>query len=837
MTMRDRDTRCINKVFHNHLLVNIIFGHVTDIHKRWMSLPKPSIDSNNNNRTHLIKSTIKGRQLQNMSLVDMLRFNATQMFITAFDSVANDYPIDNNLLTSAVNFNNITVFNHLVDRMKMDIECWDKLLYHGNLDILRRYLEATGHRRLPTNMESNLPSAVDSGNVEFVRLLLQHLDNDYHITSFNMFRRHGVRVDMLRMLHEEFNLLFLTILWEAVLRHSAKCDMMDSVQYVLENMPPAHSIPSQLLFRCLNECAKSGNVDMFQAFIKTPDGTIYLSNSRDIKRIIEKAADRSHLSIIKHLFQHHVGNGHINNESETLILNLLVMPPSDGLIDMDQVKLRSTIFASIRNDDIVSLESDQSRHIDLTLKMCLMMSKPMTTFISSHGKSVGLSFGGDSLPNLVNAMCQPGSSITADIVCQFIVNSTYKWYSDTLQTAMKYACSHSVVVAQLLHSRFNIDYCLATALENRCHETISFIFNHTNPIDRYRRNSDVKARASDIVSNAPLSEVTFILDHMDYIRHNVEVCEWAARSPHLDVFEHVINLFTLEQLCDGQVIDRIIERALLRDRIDNVLMLQRHFGQPDQIQQLLQPMFITQLAKQNCYLTLEHHFNSTTFSNWPMLHRLRVLHSILNVAYQHTTHRVIKMCNDQIQLLTLYQSESGEPTLTNQDHDVHQASSPSSTSMETAFHSVFNDTKLGMMVMEQIGRVHKSLGINDKHLIKGSQLIDRHCLIDYIKYGATEWFLKSYSPSNVVHNSPLLDEALARCDTRAVDVLLANPKCQLVKDLEYFVKNVSCTHPHLERMIEEYIMISNQTSSSLIFNQEIMSKLILRMVGSPGHGR
>ncbi|GAM19298.1 hypothetical protein SAMD00019534_024730 [Acytostelium subglobosum LB1] len=843
MRERDMDTRCINMVFHNHLLVSNIIGHVSDIHKRWMSLPKPSIrssefDNSNNNRTHLIKSTIKGQQLQNMSLVDMLRFNATQMFIAAFDSVADDFPIDyNNLLISAVNFNNTTVFNHLIDRMNIDIEC-DNIIYRGNFDILRSYLAATGHRALPNNRVSILPYAVETGNVEFVRLLLQLLtidvDANKYVRSIE-FHRRGVRVDMLRMLHGEFNCLFeLPNLWEEVLRHSVKCNMMDSVQYILDNMSHAQSIPTDLLTKCLRQCAKTGNVDMFQAFIKTPVGTKYLINSnRDMKEIIEKVVDNGHLSIIKHLFQHHVGNGHISEERETQIRDALVMPPSSvpgEPIDMDLVRLRSTPLADILNDNIVSFASHSGHTMYLTFKMCTMMSKSMATFISSpRMDSNQFRFCKGSLYNMVRAVVHPGSNITADIVCQFIVNCDLQTPS-FLQKSMKDACGYSAALMQLLKSHFNIDYiygnCLATALENRCHETMSLIFNHTDPNKDYYNNRDVKAKAFDIVSKATLPEVTFILDHMDNIRHNAEVCEWAACSPHMDVFEHVINLFTREQLCGA--LDRITERALSSNRVDNVRMLQRFFERCElaTARPLERPLMLGTLhsmAKQNCYLTLEHYFNSTAYTNQPIQHRLRTLHSILNVAYQHSTHRVIKLCTDHIQSLTLNQSQQilVESTLHGQGHVVHQATS----SMETAFHSVFKETKLGMMVMEQIGQVHKSLGINGKHLIKGSQLIDRHCLMDYIKYGATEWFLKSYSPSNVVHNSPLLDEALTRCDTRAVDVLMANPKCQLIRELSCFINDLSCSHSDFDRIFDQYVMINAQTSSALIYDQLVTSRI------------
>ncbi|GAM19304.1 hypothetical protein SAMD00019534_024790 [Acytostelium subglobosum LB1] len=814
-----------------------------------MSLPMPSIrlplPDDGSDPMPSIKSVIKGAQLHNMDLIYMLKYHATQMFIKTFDSVADEYPIDavKELVKFSANYNNATVYKHLINRTKIDTACiWcDMVFFFGNVDILQTYLDATGHRPFPSHIVQHLPLVADSGSVEFARLLLQHTAISYdsgQIVCSNDFERRGVRVDMLRLFHEEFHILFVhTELWRVALLHSAKCNMLDSVQYILDNMPPTES-ESWDLDTCLKHCAKSGNAAMFQSLIKSNEGTKYLNN-RDIRDLIDIAADRGHESFIKYLLQHHVGNGHINKNSEDLIRNLLEMPSSScESTDINLAKLRITPMAAIRNDDIVTVESYSDHQFKLGYKVCREMSESMAKFISSPRTTKKLHFGDFSVLNMIKAVGIPGSNITQDIICQFIVNCNIKT-NRHIGESMVLASRFSTEVMQLLNTHLKINYseCIMKVIKSRSLETIAFIFEHTKQKDLKSCKGGITRTTFKFVSKASLSEVTFLLGHVGFLTNgDVELCEWAALNPHVDVFEHVINQYTLEHLTN-KVIDKIIDQALLSDRVDNVRMLQQRF-ELDPAKPLVKPTLdmLDSMVKANCYLTLDHYFNSTTFTRIPRTHQLRILHIIHDKSYQNATHRVIKVCIDHIKSLTHEQSQS-QPVESKATHvvegQVQQAHQATSSLMETAFHSVFNDTKLGMMVMEQIGRVHKSLGIDDKHLIKGSQLIDNHCLFDYIKYSATEWFLKFYSTPNMDtsistnYNSRLLLEALVRCDTRAVDVLLANPKMRLLCDqfTQYYVWNIECTHPHWERMFDQFVEIISQTSPTIELEEEEMSKV------------
>ncbi|GAM26934.1 hypothetical protein SAMD00019534_101090 [Acytostelium subglobosum LB1] len=252
---------------------------------------------------------------------------------------------------------------------------------------------------------------------------------------------------------------------------------------------------------------------------------------------------------------------------------------------------------------------------------------------------------------------------------------------------------------------------------------------------------------------------------------------------------------------------------MYNDKPQYIQTLQHRFG-IDRVAPLDQPTLrkLDEMAGSNAYHSLEYYFNSSTFTNIPNTHRLRTIHSIMSGAHQSGHTRVIKLCADNIKAITSNVHGHQEQVL-----DIKMQVEPCSRQLERVVHSVFGDRKLGMLIMEQVGVVHKSLSVD---VIKGAQLIDRHCLNDYIKYGATEWFLKAYSRSSLSNkdnndvNQTLLYTALTKCRTEIVEVLLANPKMTLKPmdncvDKSFFDDmSSSCTHPAWEKMFDQFIAIS-----------------------------
>ncbi|GAM28190.1 hypothetical protein SAMD00019534_113660 [Acytostelium subglobosum LB1] len=104
------------------------------------------------------------------------------------------------------------------------------------------------------------------------------------------------------------------------------------------------------------------------------------------------------------------------------------------------------------------------------------------------------------------------------------------------------------------------------------------------------------------------------------------------------------------------------------------------------------------------------------------------------------------------------------------------STSTSSSRMSTAFHMVFRE-RLVMIIMRMIGDLYRtSFGIKDGQLIKGKQLVNRDILVDFIKYGANEWFIKSFnSVANLYpFNSQLISYAIIYTNTHILDKLVTN---------------------------------------------------------------
>ncbi|GAM19442.1 hypothetical protein SAMD00019534_026170 [Acytostelium subglobosum LB1] len=829
-------------------------------------------------------STTKGSKLFNSSLKDMLRYNATHLFIETFDRITKDHlyqdihsdndnsdTVINSLLIQAAQYGNTEVFKYLSEHRQyhsnnlMNIVMPpDVLSKHGNAYILQRYLEETAYRpilnavRMTDNTKMyHLPLAIDSGSIQYVRLLLQHLkfnplvsedsdsdpdlvsDSDYDmdhepsdsdsgsdsggsgsviVSNAFQFKRRGVSVEMLRVLHEEFNSLFgpdnNRTVWQAVLIHSVHCNMLDSVRYILQHMPAA-GVSQDTLFTCLEECAKSGNIDIFEAFTSGLPAKYF--KSFYFNSIVSKAVNNGHESFIKQLYINHP------IVPKKLLLHYLQIPSGATLdnVDISQAKLTVTPLAAIRHDDIVAL----AHSLTLTgykigrmdKELCRQMSEAMASRLSSPTKEDRkLKFdknvqdhNNSSLINLIKAIGKPGSNITEDIVCDFIANC--KSTSTSFQKkAMEVAAIRSPMIMMELHTRLGIQFsykCLANAIKHKQYEAIEQLIASLNPT----QNLNMIIRATCCMILGVVKE---------------------------DLFSMLETFFDFEKPIDNvddlELLTNFIYRSYIGDRPDIIQLLKQCVGEHSgpKTMQLFIPELSTlcSMAKRNAYRSLNYHFNSTTFTNMSTSIRLRTLHSILNVAYQHGAHRVIEMCNDLIK-------SNSSPLIQSQSSQSTHIDRQSSQRMDTSFHLVFRDRRIGMMIMGHVGHVHKCTSNCQSPPIKGAQLLANNSLIDYIRYGTTEWFLKAYSmidPNSIGHNTLLLNEAMIRCNTRVIDVLLANPNMSLPLNTEnkktqlfsdQFINAVSqCTHPEWERVFDEYLMITAQTSP-LSLSQKVWSKV------------
>ncbi|GAM19168.1 hypothetical protein SAMD00019534_023430 [Acytostelium subglobosum LB1] len=773
-------------------------------------LPPPSNMAREDRDPRLmIKSTIKGAKLHSSGDLNlMLRYNATQMFIQSFNNIieasAKDYSISSELLWKAMQYNNTTAFKYMyfnttcmiLDSPPEDFPLSSALCKHGNIDIFKWYIATTMRQELPKDL-IHIFMLMDTGNEQFVRLVLEHAEsfrtsNDKEHSKYNMFkfRSRGISVGILRMMHEYGQCLYrYRYIWHRALLHSVKCNMMDSVQYIIDNV---HDIEMNIfspeydvIYKCLMRCAKAGNISMFNLLINTQIGGECLSYT-DVNELVKVACDHSQMDFLQHLVDNHNGNG------------------SPG-------KMPVSILACIRSDDLEGMESLIQRGdvnvnvFELDAKLCHRMSASMAVLITSP-RITRLKLGIESLVNMVEVVSKGkhASNITVDVVCNFILNCDFDLNHDEttymINSAMVTAAGFSVQVLEHIHTRFDQAYgsdMLGNAIRMQCRETILLLLNHLYE----NTNIDLVVHTSGV----------FRLGTLDLM------------NEHIEVLEYVISHTPLEAIKNkDELIGDIIQSALRNDRPQAIQWLENKFG----YDAIAKAMRAPNLSALNTWIhlgnaphTLEHLFSSTPFTNLPRIDRLRALYTILN-QFTCNTH-VIRLCSDQIKAITsqvsLESDNSIQPNVENTPTHV------ASTRLQTVLHSVFNDHKLGMLIMSHVGHVHRSLGIPFDKVIKGSKLLDNHSLSDYLRYGATEWFLQSYSNSifmSKTHhrprtNSSLLELAFLKCDSRAIDALLNNP-CMTLRPKENgghlgFLYIVStCKHPDWERIFDQYLTINDR---------------------------
>ncbi|GAM29226.1 hypothetical protein SAMD00019534_124020 [Acytostelium subglobosum LB1] len=143
--------------------------------------------------------------------------------------------------------------------------------------------------------------------------------------------------------------------------------------------------------------------------------------------------------------------------------------------------------------------------------------------------------------------------------------------------------------------------------------------------------------------------------------------------------------------------------------------------------------------------------------------------------------------------------------------------------LNVAAHSVLGDAKLCMAIIGHVSNIFRDrLGINSNKLIKGRQLLYNESLHDYIKYGATEWLVKSLDdhyagpsrPYPYPFNKKLMDVAINRSDNHTLSTLYALPSLTMgmgngtrIVDPKYLSQ---CSDPSWTQILEDVIWMSQR---------------------------
>ncbi|GAM26251.1 hypothetical protein SAMD00019534_094260 [Acytostelium subglobosum LB1] len=427
------------------------------------------------------------------------------------------------------------------------------------------------------------------------------------------------------------------------------------------------------------------------------------------------------------------------------------------------------------------------------------MAQLITTY-----RSPRLTLKGKSLLHMVKAIGKPGSNITPDIVCQLIDNCDLP-EPDKLDRTFELATETSLGLMQRIHTHFNLpymDWSLTKAVQSG-HVDIALHLASQQTDEAVATKAALKLIAWHPIT---MDNLTLILDTLPFVKSNPEICAWAVCNPSFEVFKHIISLFTNEQLEGTDHLQDIFYQALIENNSRYLEYIQQRFANTEVEVPELDAQSLMNHINNNHYLFIEKHLDSPSFTDLPTVNQLRTLHAMIDYAYQMVTTRIIKLCKDRINKLDgTYVRQQDDH---DQEMDIDQPKA--SLKLESTLHMVMRDEKLGKMIMSQIGSIHNKHGIDRKQVITGKQLLYNHNLREYIKYGATEWFLQSYNDNGnkLRLNKTLLLEAFARCDTRAMNVLLANPLMCLNGSFDkHFVTNVSsCSHPHWESVLERYVL-------------------------------
>ncbi|GAM17233.1 hypothetical protein SAMD00019534_004080 [Acytostelium subglobosum LB1] len=518
----------------------------------------------------------------------------------ASSSHIHKHPINDTLLTCAAKYNNKEAIYHLLltNDNNMIVGYWnpmDKLLEpiieHANVDLLLRYFDIAGPLS-PTTLKL-LPFAIETDNLQFVRLLLNNIvldPSNYTDPQLSMsFKgRHGISVDMLRVLHKEFDMLFpIKPLCESILLHAVSCNQFESVKYLLNNWPSLSNLSSYDLppsfGQSMRQCCSKSNVPMFellcQAFPNTKTHYIY---SQSFALAVIAAAKKGPLSFVNYYITNHFGKGILDQSLENYMQRELDKIGFGPGLGTGTILLR----AAILNNDLTMVELLFDQINDLE----------------------DIDFKRHPIRDIVGAIGKPGSFITPEIACKFM----------DCYSSQEYGCMETM---SILFGEFK------------------FQEDHVNPI---------KKAVKDLITNATsLDPIKMVLNHFDYIRNDPDICLMAMSNKSINVIEYILGLFKL----DTTQKHAVIVEAFINDKIVEVMSRQSHHhhhnhSMPPQLPINLQTLIMA--SNRNNYHSLEYYFNSETFNNMSTLQQSRIIQHVL---YKSSYIHVINLCLAKLQTI------------------------------------------------------------------------------------------------------------------------------------------------------------------------------------------
>ncbi|GAM26434.1 hypothetical protein SAMD00019534_096090 [Acytostelium subglobosum LB1] len=518
-----------------------------------------------------------------------------------------------------------------------------RICKHGNVYMLQQYLAWTMHRPLSCSNLVYLIKAIDAGNEQFVRLMLkEHNKRTWTYVTACDFKRPGISVGMLKLLHEEYDILFNVEvgLWSKALIYSTKCNIMESVQYILANISTAwresHADEvEQTIINCMVQCVNDDNIPMLQCLIDMEPTTF----QQHCEYINHRAIQFGHESIVRHLLTLQPNNNKI----------LLELPSGPCRKRFAETRLRNAILMDDVDeaDSIITLMT-----FELGPDLCQSMSVAMAKRLFSPRQRIRLIMSGGTLSNMLNAIGKRGSSITVDIINMIIDNCNLISPSG-IQNLLLWTSGKSASLMQKIHNRFNIPYnldCLAMALNHGCLETLAILFEHMEvPVTDIEPPLGIKSGLEVFIKAASLDNVIMVLDKLPSIKVDQTMCHHSLFNPSIDVFVYIFNKLELSTT----LLTELVKMSYNLDNLQVLRYLHQHVP-ASMMATCLEPSqnTLTTAGYDNCHHVLKYYFEeSTTFNNMSIPLRLRQLHSLLGFVQHLGATRLISLCTELINKL------------------------------------------------------------------------------------------------------------------------------------------------------------------------------------------
>ncbi|GAM28201.1 hypothetical protein SAMD00019534_113770 [Acytostelium subglobosum LB1] len=830
-----------------------VFDHL--LQNTNMSLPYHSLNTYNNN-TDVITDIV------NNGNVHILQ---TYLDMTGQGVL---YQLELKQLAIAINHKNEHFVRALLQHSIVSEHVFQEPDFHLDINMLRLLNEEFAHHQLLDNFDIwkwFIESSVRSDNAECVEYLLDHI----HGSSNNGYNGDD---DDDNFYDHDFEARL-----RGILREQAKyCCMngyIDTLNVILQDLTPEDVI--KIDSSSLESIIESGHSDIIKYLIdhQQPINTDYSSS----ENLVQKALDvltRDHtlgLDIVTVLLDAMTNNPDIkfakqcvNGKSQTIVPDhLWELVSNHPNVECQVVTKRIPTSEEVHIKLLLeAVKNNNISEVQLILPECdsdcleqYWTQEHERIILETMSHEVGMLIASQELRPLpltaytltffVNEITTmspgPQRQRLIELARLFI---SYLYFDSSFRFGH---CSNSIKVAgvsvelmQLIHHLFEIgpgmdlfNYCfkhLKKAIKAGYVLGIAFLSRHVKPsVDNA---AEERSTINKAIETGTLESVSAIFDYLAKFSNTLVTStslEHAIRNS-TEVFEFVLGRLVAANVNVRH--SQAVSTACKHNKLGVLKTLTEEHGCVSSISLV----DIEYAAQGNSIQVLEYLLKTLPSSpfilNKTKIQRLRAINEALHIAYNYGYVRIIDLCHSIIKDINsnMIVNDSIQPKALYSETNQSSTSTSASSRISTAFHLVFRDRRVGMIIMRMIGDINR-ITYKEYQLIKGRQLLDMDSLLTYIQCGAHEWFIKSFnSVSNIYpHNSYLLDKCFgyASPDARNVDTLLANINLSFVSIFPLNVlpilvghQNGRDIHPRWEYLLDE--LQANLGLSTLLVNGKVI---------------